>query len=112
MLLLLIFLFINFSSIFSKGCLSISLSELCLTCLSTHYENNYLSSLKIGTSTKTSLSESTCILKETDKKTRNIYVLNSVCSDCAGADAIYNNLPKALEEESKLAIKFSKNQII
>ena len=111
MLLSLIFLLLNFSSIFTKGCLSISSSDFCLTCLSTHYENNYLTNLKLGTSTKTILSESSCILKETDKKIRIIYVLNSECSDCSGADAIYNSLPKALEEESKFAIKFHKKII-
>lgn len=112
MLLLIIFHFLNISAIFSKGCLSISSSEPCLTCLSTHYENNYLASLKIATSTKTTLSESSCILKETDKKVRKIYVLNSDCSDCTGGDAIYNNLPKAFEEETKLAIKYILKKMI
>ena len=106
MFLLVLFLFLGVFSVFSKGCLSISSDEPCITCLSFYFENNYLTDLKIAAASKFSLSEDDCILKENKKLIRNIHVLNSPCSDCLGADATYKTLPEAFEEESKLTIKF------
>lgn len=103
------FSFILFSfqiiSILSKGCLSISSIESCITCLSSNYEKNYLSDLRIAQSTKGTLSDFECIPKLKIKAIRKIHVLNSQCLDCTGADATYENLPNAFEEEAKLAIK-------
>lgn len=92
---------------YSKGCLSISSDEPCITCLSSHYEKNYVTDLKIATTAKFSLSENDCILKENQTLIRTVHVLNSKCSECFGADATYTTLPEAFEEESKLAIKFN-----
>lgn len=107
MFLLIIIIFLELIQIFSKGCLSISSNEPCITCLSSYYENNYLTELKIAAVTKRTLIEVNCILKNEKKIVRKIHILNSQCFDCSGADATYENLPKAFEEESKLAIRFS-----
>lgn len=108
MLTLAIFLFIRIFCIFSKGCLSISSNEPCITCLSSHFENNYLIDLKIAATVKFNLLEDDCFLKDSKRLIRKIHVLNSQCPECFGADAVYTSLPEAFEEESKLAIKFYK----
>ena len=108
MFLLVYFVFLRIFCIYSKGCLSISEHESCITCLSSHFENNYLNQLKIAATAKFSISENDCILKENKRLIRKIHVLNSQCPECFGADATYTSLPKAFEEESKLAIKFYK----
>lgn len=110
MFLLVNFLFIRLISIYSKGCLSISSDESCITCLSSHFESKYLNNLQIATTTKFSLSENDCILKENKKLIRKIHILNSKCSECFGADSTYTSLPVAFEEESKLSIKFYKKK--
>lgn len=100
--------FLGITHIYSKGCLSISSNEPCLTCLSSYYENSYLTELKISAVIKKNLVDSNCILKENKKIIRIIHILNTQCIECSGADATYDNLPKAFEEESKLAIRLFK----
>ncbi len=102
------FVFISLICIYSKGCLSISSDESCITCLSSHFERNYLNNLQIAATEKFSLSENDCILKENKRLIRKIHILNSECSECFGADGTYTSLAEAFEEESKLSIKFYK----
>lgn len=105
MTLLFLLLFILFIKC-SQALDCVSIDSTCLTCSSTHYENQYLTDIKLSVSLKKTLLDSNCILKLPNENIRNILILNEPCSSCQAFDKTYPNLLNALEEESRIAAKY------
>lgn len=102
----LLFLLPHFFLKIQSQCLILP-SSICHTCEINYYEDFYLSNLKLSLFSGQLLDSSNCIKKEIIKKIRNILILNSECTNCViqNFDVIYENIPIALEEESKILIK-------
>jgi hypothetical protein len=107
-ILFIIFLFWFHSKLYnSKKCLNNKLSDNeeqnCQACLPNYYRIDFYESLN---SAPKGFFEMDCILKLPIKNTRTILIINRECSNCEGFDVIYSNLIRALEEESKIALRF------
>lgn len=77
-------------------------NNYCLLCSNSFYQLDFSVILKFNSSVFPAIY---CIKKIDQQNTRKILILKNTCENCVGFDAYYFELARALEEESKIALK-------